>query len=127
MKLKLRLVKTEVEALTKILGMAFQNAPMDQLKEQPHEYAIMSSVFEVWEKVSAKAQNLALFHHPIQRPITITLTRTQALALDVVINVHDTADDVVQPTDALVPLRAGSYEWDLARRICEQVYITYYQ
>lgn len=127
MKTKLKLTFDELATLRGLLQRVLLKYSIEEMREQPHAYVMMSSVFEFFEKLEKRHNDYRLFGQGCKTLLTIALTRPQALALDIVLNPHDQDDQVVEVGEPLLPLQVGTYEWDLARRICEQVYKNYYE
>lgn len=126
MKTKLKLTDSDIKTLDVLLTMALASVTMEELREQPHQYLAAACLFEVQDKVSAKAREVRLFG--VKRA-TITLTRPQALAVDLWFNPgnfeDDTNTEVIQLTEQAT-LRKDSYEYGLLVRLSATIVGKYY-
>lgn len=118
MKIKLKIQASDLQIVFTILGSSLKDLTLEELRESPGNYCVAASLFEVFEKVQGKYSDYKKFPCKPTKEVGITLSRPQALAFDAVLNPHN--------ENTLFPLQQGTYEWDLVRRICEQIYHTYY-
>lgn len=115
--MKLKLSKYQLEVLHRILGIAIASRPLEELKSEPNEYVVISAVFELFDKLDKKERQLRFFGSA-KDAYSVSVSRTQALALDLLLNPHSES--------SLVKIQEKSYEWNLAREICDTIYQKYY-
>lgn len=85
-KLKLQLKPGEVVALSKHLAASLVSQHIEVLRAEPADMLIMSALYELYSKVKTTSENIRLF--PTRRTdemYSVTITRTQALALACVV------------------------------------------
>lgn len=119
--MKITLNRSQAFAMETLLDVALASVTMEELREQPHQYVIAASLFEVRQKVKVKAEELRMFH---KNKFTLRLTRTQALAFDVWFNPHDFDSEVVATGSDTV--KTGSFELGLIVQICGMVNQEFY-
>lgn len=126
MKTKLKLTDSDIKTLDALLTLALASVTMDELREQPHQYLAAACLFEVQDKVSAKAREVRLFG--VKRA-TLTLTRAQALAVDLWFNPGNFEEEndreVIQLTEQMA-LKKESFEYGLLVRLSAMIVGNYY-
>lgn len=126
MKTKLKLTDSDIKALDVLLTMALASVTMDELHEQPHHYLAAACLFEVQDKVGAKAREVRVFGI---KKAAITLTRPQALAFDLWFNPGNFEDEndaeIIQLTEQ-VTLKKDSFEYGLLVRLSSVIVGNYY-
>lgn len=126
MKIKLKLTDSDIKTLDTLLTLALSSVTMDELREQPHQYLAAACLFEVQDKVSAKAREVRAFGI---KKASISLTRPQALAVDLWFNPgnfeDETDTEIIQLTEQ-TNLRKDSYEYGLLVRLSGIIIGNYY-
>lgn len=109
-KVKMQVRAAELVALTKHLAKALVKIPKEDLKKNEVDYLICSAAHELYSKVKPKAEEIRIFPKRSDS-YTISITRTQALALVMI------GHDESQPVD--------SYEATFINRLLGEIYQMY--
>ncbi len=81
MKLKLKLNATELATLNQYLFGSISCQPIEELKRNPFDLLIASALWELYQKTSAKCEDIRTFPRKTDQVYAISLTRSQCLAI----------------------------------------------
>jgi len=86
MKLTLNLGASELHTLCVLTFHAFMDYPLADLKEQPGDYLILSSLEDFYTRLDKKKREVSLFGLPQGKKVRLTMRRYEAIALLHLIN-----------------------------------------
>ncbi|WP_147367963.1 hypothetical protein [Fibrisoma montanum] len=121
----MKLNHSELVALNSHLYLTLTSQPIEELRRYPADFVINSNVAEVYQRTNRMVEDARMFPSKTDKIYSLSLTRSQAIAVLCTIMTEQTIDTGQSATMDLLPFSDDSYEAAILQQIVSTIHQTY--